>query len=92
MTDADDLATRRRRIVFRAWHRGTREMDMIFGRFADARVPTLDLAGLDRLERLMEEADPDLYNWVSGKAAPPQGIDRALLAQLRAFNETARID
>ena len=87
---SDTLATRRRRVAFRAWHRGTREMDLILGRYADAHVPILDDAALDRLEALMEEADPDLYNWISGKAAPPHDVDKALLAQLRAFNETSR--
>ena len=87
---SDALATRRRRVAFRAWHRGTREMDLILGRYADAHVHSLDDPALDRLEALMEEADPDLYNWISGKAAPPHAIDAALLAQLRAFNETAR--
>ena len=88
---SDALATRRRRIAFRAWHRGTREMDLILGRFADARVPTLDPAGLDRLEALMEEADPDLYAWISGKAVPPDAVDGSLLAEVRAFHQTARI-
>ena len=88
---SDALATRRRRVAFRAWHRGTREMDLILGRFADAHVPALDDPALDRLEALMEEADPDLYNWISGKIEPPRDIDRALLAEVRAFNETARI-
>ena len=87
----EPLATRRRRIVFRAWHRGMREMDLILGRYADAHVPTLDSEGLDRLEALMEEADPDLYNWISGTAAPPREVDEALVARVRAFNETARI-
>ena len=52
----DALVVRRRRIAFRAWHRGTREMDLIMGRYADAHVADFDDPALDRLEALMEEA------------------------------------
>lgn len=84
----DDLAIRRRRIGFRAWHRGTREMDLIMGRFADAELGNLDEAGLDSFEALMEQPDPELYKWVSEEAPPPQGVDADFLARIRAFHAT----
>ena len=54
MTTPDEDAVRRRKIGFRAWHRGTREMDLIMGRFADAELGTLDAAGLDSFEALIK--------------------------------------
>jgi antitoxin CptB len=85
----EDLSVRRRKIAFRAWHRGTREMDLIMGRFADAELTNLDEAGLDSFEALMEQPDPELYKWVSGEAAVPADVDAAFLARIRAFHTTS---
>jgi antitoxin CptB len=61
-----DLDVRRRRILFRSWHRGLREMDLIMGRFADAEIGTLTDTELDELERLIEVPDADLFRWITG--------------------------
>jgi antitoxin CptB len=86
MTTHDEDAVRRRKIGFRAWHRGTREMDLIMGRFADANLATLDAAALDSFEALMEQPDPDLYKWVSGEGPVPPDVDAAFLARIRDFH------
>ncbi|NEV78643.1 succinate dehydrogenase assembly factor 2, partial [Rhodopseudomonas sp. BR0C11] len=54
------LDDRRKRLLFRCWHRGTREMDLILGQFADAEIGTLSEAELDELERLIEGSDHEL--------------------------------
>ncbi len=89
MTAPNDPDIRRRRIAFRAWHRGTREMDLILGRFADAELPRLSAADLDAFEALMEHPDPDVYTWVIGEAPPSPDADTPFLARLRAFNMSA---
>jgi antitoxin CptB len=61
-----DLDDRRKRLLFRCWHRGTREMDLILGRFADAAIADLTDAELVELERLIEVPDPDLYAALTG--------------------------
>ena len=81
----DDIFMRRRRMKYRAWHRGTKEMDLVLGPYADAHLDGLDAAGLDRLEQLMDEEDTDLLKWVMGQELPPPGIDRALLEEIIAF-------
>jgi antitoxin CptB len=81
--EQDDLAVRRKRARFRAWHRGTRELDLIMGRFADREIDGLDSDDLDRFERLMDEAEGDLYAWVTGQAQPPVEFDTPLLRRLR---------
>jgi antitoxin CptB len=55
------LDDRRKRLLFRCWHRGTREMDLILGRFADAAIAELTDNELVQLERLIEVPDPELY-------------------------------
>jgi antitoxin CptB len=81
----DDISMRRRRLRYRAWHRGTREMDLVLGPFVDARLDSLGPAEIDRLERLMGEEDADLVKWVIGQERPPAHVDSGLLAELVAF-------
>jgi antitoxin CptB len=63
---SDGLDDRRKRLLFRCWHRGTREMDLILGRFADAEIAGLSEDELGQLERLIEVPDPDLYAALMG--------------------------
>jgi antitoxin CptB len=86
---SDGLDERRRKLLFRAWRRGVREMDLIVGRFADAHIAALDAAGLDDFERLIEVPNAELYAWVSGAQAVPQSHDGAVLRQLMAFHKHA---
>lgn len=81
----EDTAMRRRRLRWRAWHRGMRELDLILGPFADARVEALGPADLGRLEALLGVEDIDLLKWATGQAEPPSGVDLAMLDDIRTF-------
>lgn len=81
-----DLDPRRRKILFRAWHRGMREMDLIMGRFADAEIGTMNEAELDEFERLIEVLDRDLLSWVTGEAPAPENYDSDVFRRLKAFH------
>ena len=70
----------------RCWRRGTREMDLILGPFADAALADMDAPTLDALEALLEENDQDLYAWVTGREAAPADHGD-MLARLRRFHE-----
>lgn len=61
----------RRKLTFRAWHRGTREMDLLLGSFADRNIAAFDAEKLIQFEKILECPDPDLYEWVSGQTKPP---------------------
>ncbi|RCW24948.1 antitoxin CptB [Ciceribacter lividus] len=67
-----DLDPRRRRILFRCWHRGIREMDLVLGQFAEQAIADLSDAELDELERIMAEEDNDLVKWITGAEATPE--------------------
>ena len=86
---SEGLDERRRRLLFRAWHRGMREVDLITGRFADAYLASLSEAEVGAFERLMDVPEPDLLNWVMGTAAIPKDYDTALFRRLRDFNRGA---
>jgi antitoxin CptB len=86
---SDGLDERRRKLLFRAWRRGVREMDLIVGRFADAHIATLEAPALDDFERLIEVPNAELYAWVSGAQSVPQANDSTVLRQLIAFHNKA---
>ncbi len=77
------LDARRRRILFRAWRRGMREMDLVMGHFADAELPAMSAAELDEFERLLDAPDPALLAWITGEEPTPADYDTPLLARLR---------
>jgi antitoxin CptB len=81
-----NLDVRRRRILFRAWHRGTREMDLLMGRFVDAEIEALSDGDLDELERLIEVPDRDVFGWVTGENETPDNYRSGVLERLRAFH------
>ena len=68
------IENRRKRLIFRSWHRGTREMDLIMGSFADRNVPGFDVGALDMYESLLNQNDPDLYNWYIGVETCPANL------------------
>jgi antitoxin CptB len=76
---------RRKKLRFRAWRRGFREIDLILGGFADRRLAELDPAGLDAFERLLEAPDQEVYLWITGQAPAPPDYDTPTLALIRAF-------
>ncbi|HEX2510791.1 MAG TPA: succinate dehydrogenase assembly factor 2 [Microvirga sp.] len=81
-----DLDTRRRRNLFRAWHRGIREMDLIMGRFADAEIGAMSEADLKEFERLIEVPDRDLFRWITGESEIPANYDTPVFRRLKAFH------
>jgi antitoxin CptB len=83
---SEGLSERRRRLLFRSWHRGIREMDLIMGRFADSCIETMSEAELDAYERLIEVPDPVLYGWIGDFDPVPSDFDTALFQRLKAFH------
>jgi antitoxin CptB len=79
-----DDQTLRKRLLFRSWHRGTREMDLILGRFAERHLAGMDRDRLDGYARLLENTDPDIYNWLTGRESLPATIGGDLWRLLMA--------
>ena len=78
------LDDRRKRLLFRCWHRGTREMDLILGRFADAEIADMPDDELSELERLIELPDPDLYAALTGDKQLAPEYATALYDRIKA--------
>jgi antitoxin CptB len=77
------LDERRRRILFRSWRRGVREMDLIMGRFADTYLPAMTEDELAEFERLLDVPDPQALGWIIGGEEPPREFTTPLFARLR---------
>ena len=82
----DDLDVRRRRAMYRAAHRGTKEMDALIGRYADAKLPGIGDPALERFERLLAVADPTLQAWIWGKEAVSGSEFENLVQDIRTFH------
>ena len=79
------LEARRRRLRFRAQHRGIKEMDLILGAFADEVLADLSAERLASFERLVELPDQELYDWIVGRAAVPAEFADGLMDELMTF-------
>jgi antitoxin CptB len=80
-----DISITRKRLGFRSWHRGTREIDLLLGRFADACLPGMDAAELELYSRFLNNSDPDIYNWITGQEPVPPAEDNVVVRKLVAF-------
>jgi len=85
---SEGLDVRRRKLLFRAWRRGVREMDLIVGRYADVYIDKFDEPGLDDFERLIEVPNSDLYSWVVGGESVPAAFDTTVLRNLISFHNS----
>ncbi|MBV8973433.1 MAG: succinate dehydrogenase assembly factor 2 [Sphingomonadaceae bacterium] len=90
MPDLTDLDFRRRRLSFRAWHRGTREADLMIGGFAEKYAAGWGLAEIDWFEALLDSQDVDIMAWAIGKAQPPEYLQGEQMAALQRLDYVAK--
>lgn len=80
------LDVRRKKLKFHCWHRGTREMDLVLGRFADDRLATMTTEDVSALELLLEAPDSELFAWITGGKTAPANFDLPILREIRNFH------
>jgi len=85
---SEGLDLRRRKLKFRLWHRGIREMDLVMGGFADAELAGLKDADLSEVEAWLDVPDQQMFAWVNGSETPPADLDTPLFRKLRTFHGT----
>lgn len=81
--------TRRKRILYRANHRGMKEADVLIGRFAERHLGDLTPEQVDRFESLMDELDLDIMDWIMDREPVPARHDTDVFAMLKAFQPAA---
>jgi antitoxin CptB len=87
---SDGLDVRRRKLLFRCWHRGMREMDLIMGRFVDTAIDGFTEDDLAEFERLAEVPDRELLAWIVGEAEVPPAHDTPLFRRWRDFSRSGQ--
>jgi antitoxin CptB len=88
MSDAEE--TRRKRLLFRSWHRGTKETDLLLGSFADAHLARFSPGELEEFEGILEASDAELWDWLIHRFPPPPDRDGAVMRRLLDFRYTPR--
>jgi antitoxin CptB len=78
----EEIEKKRKRLIYRSWHRGTREMDLIMGRFADHYAADFNSEELDQFEAILGIGDPDLYNFIIGKEEVPSNLLNSVMKKL----------
>lgn len=86
---SEGAADRLKRMTMRSWRRGTKEMDLILGPFAETHLAAMAPDALDLYDALLAENDQDLYPWITGAARPPARF-AGLVAEIAAFARAGR--
>jgi antitoxin CptB len=87
LPDATTLDGRRRRAIYRATYRGTKEMDWLLGRYASAQVPGMSDTELTLFEQAIVIPDPDFHAWIIDPGPVMHGPFATLIAEIRAFHK-----
>ena len=77
------------KLRYRAWRRGFLEADLILGPFADLYLVGFSTAQLDEFEALLDQADPDLYAWITNQADTPVEFSNPTLNLIKDFRFSA---
>ncbi|MCF6292744.1 MAG: succinate dehydrogenase assembly factor 2 [Robiginitomaculum sp.] len=79
------MEQRKKRLKLRAWRRGTRELDLIFGTVVDRLLDGLDEQGVTQIEALLDENDLEVYDWFIGKVPIPKRHNNNMMKELQSF-------
>jgi len=83
----DNISIKRKRLIFRSWHRGTREIDLLLGKFAEAHIPQFSEVQLATYDRFLNNSDPDIFNWITGQEPVPPSEDNDVVRLMLKFFE-----
>lgn len=85
VAEQDNISIIRKRLIFRSWHRGTREIDLMLGRFADEHMAAFGAEQLALYDRFLNNSDPDIYSWLTRQEPVPPAEDNDVVRLLLAF-------
>ncbi len=81
----EDQDIRRKRLRYHSWHRGTKELDLVLGQFAERHLPAMNEAEMDLYEAILNENEHDIYAWLAGREALPQEHDHHIMQMILDF-------
>ncbi|MEC9347757.1 MAG: succinate dehydrogenase assembly factor 2 [Pseudomonadota bacterium] len=87
MTGTDEaLDLRRKKLAYRSNYTGTKETDLILGRFAARHLPTFSARQMDLYEKMLEAGDPEILAWVVRRKPVPREFDNDVTRLLLRFD------
>ena len=84
----EDLEIRRKRLRYHSWHRGTKELDLVLGQFAERHLAAMDAAEMALYEAILDENEHDIYAWLAGREAVPVEHDHHSMKMILNFKIT----
>ena len=84
------LDTRKKRLKFRCWHRGSREADLLLGTFVDRYLENMGFADVIKLENIVDCDDQVIWDWLTGVAEVPKGISQTMIHNLQSVLSLVR--
>lgn len=85
MTEMEDTAIRRKRLLHRSRYTGMKETDLMLGRFANKYIHSFDADELETYEKLLKAGDPSIYAWAVGREEIPLEYATSVMAKLKNF-------
>jgi|TARA_B110000444_G_C18597076_1_gene481228 antitoxin CptB len=80
------------KLIYRSWHRGTKELDLILGNFITENVQILTDIEISRYEVLLDSEDPDIYNWIVKHEEPDDFTLKDIISKIRIYLKSHKID
>jgi antitoxin CptB len=74
-----------RKLIYRAWHRGTKELDLVLGNFAESKIHEFSQSELHDFTVILDEEDPDLYQWLINNQNPADHINADIINRIRDY-------
>ncbi len=84
----EDPEIRRKRLRYHSWHRGTKELDLVLGQFAERHLAAMSDAEMDLYEAIINESEHDIYAWLAGRETPPEAHDNHIMRMILDFKLT----
>ena len=85
----EELSPQRKRLLYRAMHRGFKEADIVVGQFAAQNLAGFDAAEEAEFARLLDVPDQDLFAWIIKRAPTPPNYEGSVLTRMQAFDVAA---
>lgn len=80
------------KLIYRSWHRGTKELDLILGNFISENIQNLSNIEIKNYEILLNCEDPDIYKWIVNQEEPNNSTLKDLISKIRAYLKSNKID
>lgn len=87
MVEHSSLTDKQKRLIYRANHRGTKEMDWLMGKFVETNVALMDENKVDHVDELLKRAEPEIEAWLMGKSSDYPEEFSDLIKEIQAFHK-----